>query len=218
MLLKKIFLILLVSVITVSFNLVDAQIPDQPDAEVAGIPVNYTEAKVGPLNLPDVLTTFDDKPVAGAKTWNEVRRPELLKYIETEYYGRIPETAPKVTWVVDSIDSNAFGGKAIMKKLAGHMGTPDGPAIDVTLYTPANAREPVPFSFWSLAAASPPVMPMTAQRTPGKVRRIKGVKRGESSPERTMLALSQRNCERFCRAVRKSRPAARSLRAIPTAS
>ncbi len=141
MLLKKVFLI---PVIMASLNIVDAQIPDQPDANIAGIPVNYTESKVGPLNLPDVLTTFDGKLVTDAKTWNEVRRPELLKYIETEYYGCIPETAPKVTWEVVSTDPDAFGGKAIMKKLAGHMGSPDGPAIDVTLYTPADARRPVP--------------------------------------------------------------------------
>jgi len=144
MLIKKVCFIFLISVIMASFTLVDAQIPDQPDANIAGIPVNYTEAKVGPLNLPDVLTTFDGKPVRDARTWNEVRRPELLKYIETEYYGRIPETAPEVTWEVVSTDPETFGGKAIMKKLAGHMGSPDGPAIDVTLYTPADARGPVP--------------------------------------------------------------------------
>lgn len=144
MLIKKVFSICLASVVITSFNLTDAQIPDQPDANIAGIPVNYTEAKVGSLNLPDVLTTFDGKPVTDTKIWNEVRRPELLKYIETQYYGRIPETAPKVTWEVVSIDRNALGGKAIMKKLAGHMGKPDGPAIDVTLYIPAGAMEPVP--------------------------------------------------------------------------
>jgi hypothetical protein len=121
-----------------------SQIPDSPDDSVAGISVNYTEAKVGILNLPDVLKTFDGQPVTGAKTWNDKRRPEILKYIETEYYGRIPTTAAKVTWEVVSTDPNALEGKAIMKKLAGHMGSPDGPSIDVTLYTPANAKGPVP--------------------------------------------------------------------------
>jgi hypothetical protein len=144
MLIKKVFSICLASLVMASFNLTDAQIPDQPDANIAGIPVNYTEAKVGPLNLPDVLTTFAGKQVTDIKTWNDVRRPELLKYIETEYYGRIPETAPKVIWEVVSTDPVALGGKAIMKKLAGHMGSPEGPAIDVTLYTPAGAGKPVP--------------------------------------------------------------------------
>lgn len=142
--LKKSLSILFVSVIAASFNLVDAQIPDQPDANIAGIPVNYTESKVVNFNLPDVLTTFNGKAVADVKTWNEVRRPELLNYIETEYYGRVPDTAPEVFWVVDSTDTQAFGGKAIKKRLSGHMGTPDGPAIDVTLYTPTDANGPAP--------------------------------------------------------------------------
>jgi hypothetical protein len=121
-----------------------AQIADAADARIANIPVNYTEAKVGILNLPDVLKTFDGQPVTDAKTWFEKRRPELLKYFETEYYGRVPATAPKVTWEVVSADRNALEGRAIMKVLAGHMGSADGPAIAVTLYTPADAKGPVP--------------------------------------------------------------------------
>src|SRR6185436_14750568 len=69
---------------------------------------------------------------------------ELLKYYQSEIYGRIPATAPKVTWQVVSNDSSALGGIAVMKQLAGHMGSPDGPAIGVTLYTPAKATKPVP--------------------------------------------------------------------------
>jgi hypothetical protein len=137
-------IIFLISAVILFSHTVNAQIPDAPDANIAGIPVNYTEAEVGPLNLPDVLKTFDGQTVTNAKTWEEKRRPELLKYIETEYYGRIPATAPKVTWEVVSTDPNALEGKAIMKKLEGHMGSPDGPAIDVTLYTPADAKGPVP--------------------------------------------------------------------------
>ena len=79
-----------------------------------------------------------------AKTWNEQRRPELLKYYQSEIYGRIPATAPKVTWQVVSNDNNALDGLAVMKQLAGYMGGPDGPAIRVTLYTPAHAPKPAP--------------------------------------------------------------------------
>jgi hypothetical protein len=92
---------------------VRAQIPDAPDAIIARIPVNYTEAKVGNFTLPDVLKTFDGQPVTDAMTWQEKRRPELLKFFETEYYGKIPATAPKVTWEVVSTDRNALEGKAI---------------------------------------------------------------------------------------------------------
>jgi hypothetical protein len=138
--------IMLISLTFVSLFLTNAycQIADSPDDSVAGIPVNYTESKAGALNLPDVLKTFDGQPVNDARTWNEKRQPELLKYFETEYYGRIPATAPKVTWEVVSTDPNALEGKAIMKTLAGHMGSADGPAISVTLYTPSDAKGPVP--------------------------------------------------------------------------
>lgn len=140
----KYFWVIVATAMMFSSDTAYAQIPDSPDDVVAGIPVNYTEAKVGKVELPDVLMTFDGQSVTDAQTWNEKRRPELLKYFETEYYGRIPATTPKVTWAVVSSDPNAVGGQAVMKKLAGHMGSPNGPAIDVTLYTPVDAKGPVP--------------------------------------------------------------------------
>jgi hypothetical protein len=123
---------------------VHGQVADRPDGNTAGIPVNYTEAKVGNYTLPNPLKMSDGRPVRDAKTWIEQRRPELLKYYQSEVYGRIPDTAPKVTWQIVSNDDNALGGIAVMKQLAGHMGGPDDPAIKVTLYTPAHAARPVP--------------------------------------------------------------------------
>src|SRR5262245_25654358 len=120
------------------------QVADAPDGKVAGIPANYTEARVGTYTLPDPLKLANGQVVKGAKTWTEQRRPELLKYYQSEIYGRIPATAPKVTWQVVSNDNSALDGIATMKQLAGHMGGPDGPAIGVTLYTPAKATKPVP--------------------------------------------------------------------------
>ena len=120
------------------------QVADAPDGSVAGIAVNYTEARVGTHTLPDPLRLDDGQVVKDAKTWTERRRPELLKYYESQIYGRVPATAPKVTWQVVSNDASALGGTAILKELAGHMGGPDGPPIAVSLYTPAKAAKPVP--------------------------------------------------------------------------
>jgi hypothetical protein len=120
------------------------QVTDAPDGTVAGIPVNYTEARVGTYTLPDPLKLDNSQPVKDSKAWTEQRRPELLKYYATEIYGRIPATSPKVTWQVVSNDTSALSGTAILKQLAGHMGSPDGPAISVTLYTPAKSQKPVP--------------------------------------------------------------------------
>lgn len=123
---------------------VSGQIADAPDGKVAGIPANYTEAHVGTCTLPDPLKLDNGQLVKDAKTWIERRRPELLKYYESEIYGRIPATAPKVIWQVASNDASALGGAAMFKELAGHMGGADGPAISATLYTPAKAAKPVP--------------------------------------------------------------------------
>jgi hypothetical protein len=120
------------------------QVEDRPDGTNAGITVNYTEARVGAYTLPDPLKLVSGQLVKDARAWTELRRPELLKYYQSEIYGRIPATAPKVIWEVVSTDTNALGGLAIMKQLAGHMGGPDGPAIGVTLYTPARVAKPVP--------------------------------------------------------------------------
>ncbi len=119
------------------------QIPDSPDANVANIHVNYTEAKVVSYTLPDPLKLANGEPVRDAATWFEKRRPELIRLFEENEYGRVPATAPKVIWEVVSMDANALDGKAIMKQLAGRMGSADGPAIDATLYLPAQADKPV---------------------------------------------------------------------------
>lgn len=125
---------------------------------VANIPVNNTESTVVPYTLPDPLKLENGKPVNDAATWVKQRRPEIVKFYETQVYGRIPVTAPKVTWTVASVDRTALGGTAIVKQLVGHMGGPDGPAINVTLYTPAKATKPVPvlvgFQFGARPAAA----------------------------------------------------------------
>jgi hypothetical protein len=106
---------------------------------------NYDEAKVGSYTLPDPLVLANGKPVRDADTWFKQRRPEILKLYETEIYGRVPANAPKVTWEVTTTDTNALDGTAVMKRVAGHIGDrPDGPRMNVTMYTPAKATGPVP--------------------------------------------------------------------------
>src|ERR1035438_10693919 len=61
-----------------------------PAAVVAGIPVNYDEAKVGTYTLPDPLLLANGKAVRDAKTWNESRRAEIVRLFEENEYGRAP--------------------------------------------------------------------------------------------------------------------------------
>ena len=58
--------------------------------EVAGIPVNYDEGKVGTYTLPDPLVLNDGRPVKDAKTWTMRRRPEIVRMFETQQFGIAP--------------------------------------------------------------------------------------------------------------------------------
>ena len=57
---------------------------------IAGIPVNYDESKVGAYTLPDPLKLDNRLPVRNAKTWNQERRPEIVRLFETQQYGVAP--------------------------------------------------------------------------------------------------------------------------------
>ena len=131
---------------------------------------NYDEAKVRPYVLPDPLTLASGRPVRDAKTWMEERRPELLRIYQQEIYGRIPTTAPKVTWRVTETDPRAREGTAVMKRVAGAMGSGvDAPQIKVTLFTPAKATGPVPIILlvnFGGGPPPPPGSPAAARRIP----------------------------------------------------
>src|SRR5579872_4940297 len=84
-----------------------------PRADANGNPIrraatghvsNYDESKVGNYTLPDPLVLANGKPVRDAKTWFEVRRPELLKIYDTEIYGAVPANAPHATAKVIETD------------------------------------------------------------------------------------------------------------------
>lgn len=124
---------------------VSAQLPDQPDTAVAGIPMNLTEAKVGQYTLPDPLVLASGEKVADARTWHERRRPEILALIEENVYGRAP--APRADLSVDVFDKGtpAFDGKAKRKQLTIYFSAArDTQYVDVAVYTPAAATGPVP--------------------------------------------------------------------------
>jgi hypothetical protein len=116
-------------------------------AKATGHVSNYNEEKVPPYTLPDPLMLFSGERVDSAETWFKQRRPEILKFYQTEIYGRIPPNAPAVHWKVTETDVNARDGKAIMKRVVGRMGDgdqPDGPQMTLTEYLPAGANGPVP--------------------------------------------------------------------------
>ena len=111
---------------------------------------NYDEALANPFpDLPGVLTLKNGRTVTTPEMWWKQRRPEIVEDFDREVLGRVPGTAPKVSWTVTSIARANIGGHDVVgKQLRGHVDNSGYPALNVdiqmTLVTPANAKGPVP--------------------------------------------------------------------------
>jgi hypothetical protein len=118
---------------------------NQPPTNVAGIPVNYDEALTGNYTLPDPLVLANGKPVKDARTWNEKRRPEIVKLFEENQYGRAPGRPVGMTVDVFDKGTPAFEGKALRRQVTVYFSADKaGPKMDLLLYVPADAKKPVP--------------------------------------------------------------------------
>ncbi len=122
--------------------------PQQPPSVVAGIPVNYDEAKVGEYTLIDPLTLNNGKRVKDAKTWWTKRRPEIEAIFEAEQYGRDPGRPAEESFDVTDKGTPALNGKAIRKQVTiSFSKDPTWPKIHLLIYLPAAATKPVPMFF-----------------------------------------------------------------------
>jgi hypothetical protein len=122
-----------------------AQIADSPDDSVANIPVNYTEAKVRQYTLPDVLTLSNGEKVTDAETWFSRRRPEVLKLVEENIYGRAPGRPKDMSFDVHDKGTPSFDGKALRKQVTIYF-TKDKSDnyLDLLIYLPVHTDGPVP--------------------------------------------------------------------------
>jgi hypothetical protein len=129
---------------------------------------NYDEAKVPPYTLPDVLKMADGTPVRDADAWRTRRRPEILKVYETQIYGRLPATLPKVEWRLTSTDPGFRDGSAIRRQVLGTAGAgPRAVQIKLSVYTPAKASGRVPVILLAnFGGGNAPPPPAAAGRGP----------------------------------------------------
>jgi hypothetical protein len=122
-----------------------AQTQNAPRSEVAGIPVNYDESRVGTFTLPDPLVLADGKPVRDAKAWNQKRRPEIVRLFEENQFGRSPGRPAGMSFDVFDKGTPALDGKALRRQVTVYFSqNKTGPKMDLLLYLPANASKPVP--------------------------------------------------------------------------
>ncbi|MGF7230762.1 hypothetical protein [Arachidicoccus sp.] len=138
---------------------------------------NYDETNANPCPLlPDILTTKAGKKVINADMWWKVRRPEIVKDLESEVYGRIPKNVPKVTWTVKVTDREFVGFTPVLaKELIGRVDNSDYPLINVnikmTLIVPLNVKGRVPV----LMMFGQPSLPAPAQPSPDDMEKLNSV-------------------------------------------
>jgi hypothetical protein len=129
---------------------------------------NYDESKVGAYTLPDPLVLRSGEPVRDAATWRQRRRPELIELYEREIYGRVPASAPAVSWETVATTPGELDGLAVRKHLVGRFGPgAAGPKVNVVLYRPAAAKGPVPLLI-HLLFSPPPGLPPPVDAAAGK--------------------------------------------------
>ncbi len=106
---------------------------------------NYDEAKVPSFTLPDPLVCLDGDKVTDAKTWQQKRRPEILRLFEENVYGRSPGKPQTMTFMTTSVDKNALAGKATRKEVTVYFtGRERDPNMTILIYLPNRRAGPAP--------------------------------------------------------------------------
>lgn len=133
---------------------------------IAGIPVNYDEARTGDYKatLPELLEMRNGEKVTTAGQWYSSRRPEILEIFEENQYGKWPSRKPRLRY--DVMKDEGLGGAAVRKQLTLYFSADkQGPRADVLIYLPKDANGPVPlllnlsFSPNNLTVSDPGVRP-----------------------------------------------------------
>jgi hypothetical protein len=157
--------------------------PVNSDARAKENPANYDEAKANPWpDYPDPLTYPDGSKVTTAKAWWSKRRPQLVEIFEREIYGRIPTTAPKVTWTVQTVDHERMGFTPIVAtRLVGHVDNSNDPAIteDIPMMVIKPERHKGPMPALVMFHLGELTFPAPAQPSPDELARINAAMKAE---------------------------------------
>ncbi len=118
-----------------------AQSTNAPE-NVAGIPVNYDESKVGQYTLPDPLRYSNGQPVKTASEWLNKRRPEIVRLYEEDQFGRSPARPIGISYDLFDKGTLAYNGAVKRKQVTVRFSKEV--KADVLIYVPAHATRPVP--------------------------------------------------------------------------
>jgi hypothetical protein len=108
-------------------------------------PANYDESLVPVYDLPDPLVDAAGGTVSTAADWRDRRRGEILRLFEDHVYGRMPGPWEGSCSQFLDEDGRALDGLAVRRQTRVRFGDGEtAPAMDVLLYLPCDAKEPVP--------------------------------------------------------------------------
>ena len=105
---------------------------------------NYDESKIPPYTLPDLLTTSKGRPVRNVRTWERVRRPELLGLFEKEMFGISPGFPQGMYARVEKEVENAFCGAGTLKEVTLFLDAAGIFPVHLLIAVPKGAKGPVP--------------------------------------------------------------------------
>ena len=106
---------------------------------------NYDETKVPSYTLPPLLTTENGMAVETAFDWVNRRRPEILRTLQTELFGKLPPRPETCGIEVISVKEDALDNTAIRKEIMltfNNRGRQH--SFLMLLYIPQKVMEPVP--------------------------------------------------------------------------
>ena len=93
--------------------------------------------------LPDPLVSVDGSAIADAQTWENQRRPEIVRLFEHYMFGKAPAAPDNLSFEIEREEKDYFGGKATLKEISIKFGPEAAPPIHLLLITP-NTGKPAP--------------------------------------------------------------------------
>jgi len=106
---------------------------------------NYDESGVPAYVLPDPLLCSDGTRVTSAADWWSKRRPEILRLLEQEVYGRTPAVKKLKIFKSERKARIVLNGKALCKEVTLEYASGDKRvAMTILLYLPRQQRKPAP--------------------------------------------------------------------------
>ncbi len=152
---KAIILLMTLSVSLTFANSYELYKPEQKKNAVAivkntgeKIHVNYDESKANIYKKLDILDKIREYGrVENATQWLEQERPKVIKFLEEEYYGKLPPRPQKIEFKLVEASDNALDGTAKRRQYKIVSTDVNGTHIfNVLLYYPKNASKenPVP--------------------------------------------------------------------------